>query len=80
MDAFARWPVRLLACSRSTSKIMFASTEVARDAQRLRVCVDDDHGVDAILVTLPAIVLNGLAGSILARRHQISNTFNTSSP
>jgi hypothetical protein len=33
--------------------------------------VDDDHGVDAILVTLPAIVLNGLAGAILAwRRHR----------
>jgi len=50
---------------------MLASTKIARDAQRLRVAVDDDHGVDAILVTLPAIVLDGLAGAILAgRRHR----------
>jgi hypothetical protein len=50
---------------------MLASTEIARDAQRLRVPIDDDHSVNAILVALPAVVLDGLAGAILAwRRHR----------
>jgi hypothetical protein len=37
---------------------MFAAAEVARDAQGLRVAVHDDHRVNAILVALPAIVLD----------------------
>jgi hypothetical protein len=46
---------------------MFAPAEVAGHAQRLRVGVDDDHGVDAILVTLPAVIFDRLSGSINAR-------------
>jgi hypothetical protein len=50
---------------------MLTAAVVARHAQRLRVGVDDDHGVRAIFVTLPAVVFNGLAGTILAgRRHR----------
>jgi hypothetical protein len=30
---------------------MLTAAEVARDAQRLRVRIDDDHGVRAIFVT-----------------------------
>jgi hypothetical protein len=45
---------------------MLTPAEVARHAQRLRVRVDDDHGVDAILFALAAIVFNRLAGAILA--------------
>ena len=33
--------------------------------------VDDDHGVRAIFVALPAVVFDGLAGAVLAgRRHR----------
>jgi hypothetical protein len=50
-----------------------AAAEVAGDAQRLRLAINDDDGVDAILVALPAVVFNGLAGSILAkRRHRVT--------
>jgi hypothetical protein len=45
---------------------VLAAAEVARHAQRLRVRVDHDHGVRAIFVTLPAVILDGLAGPILA--------------
>ena len=47
---------------------MLAAAEVARDAQRLSVSIDNDHGVDAIFVTAPAVILDGLAGSVLAWR------------
>jgi GNAT superfamily N-acetyltransferase len=53
---------------RPAAIVVFAATEVASDAQRLGVSIDDDHGVDAILVAAPAVVLNGLARSVLARR------------
>jgi hypothetical protein len=50
---------------------MLAAAEVARHAQRLRVSIDDDHRVDAIFVTLPAVILDGLPGTVLAwRRHR----------
>jgi hypothetical protein len=50
---------------------VLAAAEIARDAQRLPMTIDDDHGVDAILVTLPAMVFDGLAGSIYTgREHQ----------
>jgi hypothetical protein len=45
---------------------VFATAEVAGHAQRLRVRVNHDHRVDAILVAAPAMVLNGLAGAILS--------------
>jgi hypothetical protein len=45
---------------------VLAAAEVARHPQRLRMGVDDDHGVDAIFVTRAAVVLDGLAGAILA--------------
>jgi len=45
---------------------VFATAEIAGDAQRLRVSVDDDHGVDAILFALAAVVFNRLPGAILA--------------
>jgi hypothetical protein len=45
---------------------VLAAAEITRDAQRLRMAVDDDDGVDAIFVTRPAVVFNGLAGAILA--------------
>jgi hypothetical protein len=49
---------------------MLAPAEVARDAQRLRVRIDHDHRVRAVFVTLPAVVLDGLTGPVLAeRRH-----------
>jgi hypothetical protein len=51
---------------------MLAAAEVTRDTQRLRVRIDDDHGVGAILVTRPAMILNGLAGPILAGRRHFS--------
>jgi hypothetical protein len=50
---------------------VFAAAEVACHAQGLRVRVDDDHGVNAIFVAAAAVILNGLAGSVLAgRRHR----------
>jgi hypothetical protein len=47
---------------------VFAPAEVTCDAKRLRLAVDDDDRVDAILVALPAVVFNCLTGSILAKR------------
>jgi GNAT superfamily N-acetyltransferase len=47
---------------------VFAAAEVARHAQGLRVCIDDDDRVDAILVTAAAVIFDGLAGAVLARR------------
>jgi hypothetical protein len=47
---------------------MLAAAEVARHAQRLRVRIDHDHRVDAIFVTTPAVVLDGLAGPVLTNR------------
>jgi len=44
---------------------MLAAAEVARHAQRLRMRVDHDHGVGAIFVALPAMILDGLAGAIV---------------
>jgi len=56
---------------------VFAPAEITGDAQRLRVAVDDDDRVDAILVALPAVVFDRLAGSILAsRRHCELNDIN----
>jgi hypothetical protein len=49
---------------------MLAAAEIACHTQWLRVRIDHDDGVDAILFTLAAIVLDGLAGTVLAwRRH-----------
>ena len=48
---------------------MLAAAEVAGDAQRLRMRIDDDHGVDAIFVTTATMIFNRLTGSILAGRH-----------
>jgi hypothetical protein len=64
----ARWPASLLARARSSSIVVLASAEIARDAQRLGVGIDDDHGVNAIFVTAAAMVLDRLPGSILAKR------------
>ena len=47
---------------------MLAAAEITRHAQRLRVSIDHDDRVDAIFVALPAVVLDGLAGTILAGR------------
>jgi len=51
---------------------MLAAAEVTRDAQRLRMGVDHDDRMDTILVTGPAMILDGLAGSILARRGHLT--------
>jgi hypothetical protein len=49
---------------------VLAAAKITRDAQRLPVAVDHDYRVRAILVTLPAVILDGLAGPVLAgRRH-----------
>jgi len=48
---------------------VLAAAEIARHAQRLRVGIDDDHGVDAIVVAAAAVIVNRLTGSILAGRH-----------
>jgi GNAT superfamily N-acetyltransferase len=54
---------------------VLAAAEVARDAQRLGMRIDDDHRVDAIFVTAAAVILNGLAGSVLAwRTHRATLT------
>jgi hypothetical protein len=45
---------------------VLAAAEVTRHAQRLRMRVDHDHGMGAIFVTLPAVILDGLAGPIEA--------------
>jgi len=45
---------------------VLAAAEIACHTERLAVAVDDDHGVDAILFALAAVVFNGLAGAILA--------------
>lgn len=47
---------------------MLTAAEVARNAYRLPITVDDDHGVGTILVTAAAMIFNGLPGSILTRR------------
>jgi len=51
---------------------VIASAEIAGDAQRLSVAVDHDYRVDAIFVTGPAVILDGLAGSILAKRRHLT--------
>jgi hypothetical protein len=49
---------------------VFAAAEVTCHAQRLRVRVHDDHGMNAIFVATAAVVFNRLAGAVLAgRRH-----------
>jgi hypothetical protein len=54
---------------------VLAAAEIARHAQRLRVRVDDDHGVNAIFVATAAVILNGLAGSVLAGRHRTARYY-----
>jgi hypothetical protein len=50
---------------------VLAPAKIAGHAQRLRVGVDDDHGVDAIFLALAAVVLDGLSCTVLAwRRHR----------
>jgi hypothetical protein len=39
---------------------VLAAAEVARDPQRLTVTVDDDDGVRAIFMALPAVILDRL--------------------
>ena len=56
-----------MACSWPAAIIVLAPAEVAGHAQRLGMRVDHDHGMDTIFVTGPAVILDGLAGSILAR-------------
>jgi hypothetical protein len=51
---------------------VLAAAEITGDAQRLCVGVDDDHGVNAILVTGPAMILDRLAGPILAKRRHVT--------
>jgi hypothetical protein len=43
---------------------VLASAEIAGHAQRLRVGIDDDHRVDAILVTLTAVIFYRLTSAI----------------
>jgi hypothetical protein len=43
---------------------MLTPAVVARDAQRLRVRIDDDDGVNAIFVALPAVIFHGLSGAV----------------
>jgi GNAT superfamily N-acetyltransferase len=57
-----------MACSWPAAIIVLAAAEITRHAQRLRLAIDDDHRVDAIFVTGPAMVFNGLAGAVLAGR------------
>jgi len=47
---------------------VFAPAEITRDPKWLRVRVNHDHRVRAIFMATAAVVLNGLAGSVLAGR------------